>query len=327
MSTKASIKVVPNTATDSMPVAYYDEERMVYQLFITGGVYGYGWYLEFLQEAKNMGYALEVHIFSYGGQAFEGIALHDFIKKAFSGNSTAYIYGIAGSAATLIACGCDTCYIGANSSYFIHYSEGGIETARKAVDDGMVNIYTSKTGIPNEDIRALMQAGTDTQAILNATQAVELGFCNGTIDNEVTALFNNSNTNEMSLLNEVAAYLSGKKPEPETPEVKAPAVEQPEAQAQDLTEVLAALKEISAKQDEITAVKAENEALKTSLEEVKAGLKLVADAVGTKIAKGTETVTASAVTVTNAVTTPAVETTAELNDFQKRFMDSPEAKN
>jgi len=327
MSTKATSKLLPNSITDNLPVAYFDEERKVYQLFVTGRVYGYSWYMEFLQEAKNMGYALEVHIYSYGGEAFEGIAFHDYLKKTFPDNSTAYIYGLAASSATLIACGCTTCYIGANSNYFIHYSEGGTDSTRTAVDDSQVSIYKAKTGLPNEDIRALMQAGTDTKAILNATQAVELGFCNGVIDNEVTALFNNSNTNEMSLVTEIVARLSGKKTEPETPEVEAPAVEQPEAQAQDLTQVLAALKEISAKQDEITAVKAENEALKTSLEEVKAGLKLVADAVGTKIAKGTETVTASAVTVTNAVTNPAVETTAELNDFQKRFMDSPEAKN
>jgi len=118
------------------------------------------------------------HIYSGGGSYFAGAAIKDFLE----GNkikAKGYLYGICGSAATIIACGCEEVYAGAMAQYFIHHATGGdggevITNANAA----LVKMYVAKTGLSESDIMTMLDEG-DKGAIMSADKALELGFIDG----------------------------------------------------------------------------------------------------------------------------------------------------
>ncbi len=119
-----------------------------------------------------------LHIFSGGGSYFSGAAIRDFLKTNKI-KSKAYLYGICGSAATIISCGCDEVYAGEMSQYFIHHATGGdggevITNANAA----LVKMYVAKTGLSESDIMTMLDEG-DKGAIMTAEKALELGFIDG----------------------------------------------------------------------------------------------------------------------------------------------------
>ena len=119
-----------------------------------------------------------LHIFSGGGSYFSGAAIKDFLESNKI-SATAYLYGICGSAATIIACGCKAVYAGAMSQYFIHHATGGdggevITNANAA----LVKMYVAKTGLSESDIMTMLDEG-DKGAIMSADKALELGFIDG----------------------------------------------------------------------------------------------------------------------------------------------------
>ena len=72
-------------------------------------------YLSYFKDDIN----LILNIFSGGGSYVEAIAVYEYlISKGVE--ATANIYGLAGSAATIIACACQIVNITENSDYFIH---------------------------------------------------------------------------------------------------------------------------------------------------------------------------------------------------------------
>jgi ATP-dependent protease ClpP protease subunit len=122
-------------------------------------------------------YSINIHIFSPGGLAFEALAVYDFVKgQGIKG--TVYIYGLAGSAATIISSAFDKVLIGENSKFFIHHAYGGSDKGLADVNETIVNIYKNKTGLRKDTIIKLMKAGDDGD-FMNAAKAKELGFVNG----------------------------------------------------------------------------------------------------------------------------------------------------
>lgn len=325
--------IIGNQSSDNLPVAYFDEVRKVYELFVTGSVYGYAWYLEYLQEAKKMGYSLEVHIFSFGGSAFEGIAMHDYIKANFSDNSKSYVYGIAASAASVIACACNETYIGSNSGFMVHlpYSDAsGNEATIAMLVDAYANIYSQKTGKSKEDCIALMERGTNQNYTMTAAEAIENGFCDAVIENEAVA-FLEQNSNNMNFLKKVQAMLAGKDvdevqdPAPAADPTTDPAPAEPKAESGN-AEILAAIKTATSETTgAIQGFKTELEAIKAEHAEIKASLELTAKAVGVKLAKGADAPQANAQAPAVVIPAPAVED-KELNVFQAAFMDTIETK-
>lgn len=131
------------------------------------------------------GYTIEADIFSFGGSAFDALAIYDFItnnKVDFQAN----IYGICGSAATIIACAAKRAYIGENSFYFIHNAFNA-ETGReddiaKKVSEKIVGIYAKRTKKGKKWIREQMA----NETAYTASEAKSNGFVDGTLKERAT---------------------------------------------------------------------------------------------------------------------------------------------
>ena len=128
-----------------------------------------------------------LNIYSPGGAALDAVAVYDYIRDKGL-NVEARIYGLCGSAATVIACAAAKTYIGASSFYFIHrayisgsdHSDGErytLDQLNKRLED----IYVSRSGLGKRRVRELLDKGDD-HYFLTAAEAVELGFADGTLD-------------------------------------------------------------------------------------------------------------------------------------------------
>ena len=136
------------------------------------------------------GEAVSVFISSLGGDVSEALKIRQLLK---SYDTTAYIYGITASAATLIATGCRRCIMDPAALYMLHrcscYSETygqmnaeeleaaiarleQTRTALEEIDNLCANIYAEQTGHPVEEMAGLMHAET----WLDSDRAKELGF-------------------------------------------------------------------------------------------------------------------------------------------------------
>ena len=111
---------------------------------------------------------VHVHINSYGGDMFAGVAICNMLKN-HKGKTVAYIDGLAASAASIIAFGCDEIIIPSNAYLMIHRVSCGIfgnaddflkqiEVLEK-LEDGIANTYEEKAveGVTKEQILNLMK--------------------------------------------------------------------------------------------------------------------------------------------------------------------------
>jgi ATP-dependent protease ClpP protease subunit len=155
-------------------------EKIQNSLFVTGEI-GYDFKAE--DFIKMLYDDAEVHIYSGGGSLFDALAVYDFIKQSKL-KINVFISGLAGSAATIIACASENVQIGANSFYFIHHAfmpyADVTEEAQVMLDEcnkRIVDIYHAKTGLSRNEIKALLKDG-DNGAFLTSAQAKELNFVN-----------------------------------------------------------------------------------------------------------------------------------------------------
>lgn len=123
---------------------------------------------DLLKDAKD---EVKVYINSGGGDMFAGVAISNMLKR-FKGKTTAIIDGLAASAASIIAFGCDDIEIPKNAYLMIHKPAsacwgdsddflkmaGTLDTLQK----GLVETYLSKAkdGIDEETINAYINAET-----------------------------------------------------------------------------------------------------------------------------------------------------------------------
>ena len=124
-----------------------------------------------------------LRINSPGGSVIDGLSIHDALKR-MPQKVTAQIEGLAASIATIIALGADEVSMSQNSLFMIHNvwggETGGAKDMRKAADlmdkmgDRLVNIYVSKTGKDESEIRNWMNEET----WFTADEALEAGFIN-----------------------------------------------------------------------------------------------------------------------------------------------------
>jgi len=120
-----------------------------------------------------------IEIFSFGGDAFHALAIYDFITTN-GVKVEARIYGLCGSAATIISCAAQKAGIGENSFFFIHNAfnrfTGEADETAQQVSERFVEIYAKKTKLDRRRIRRMMKDGDETQAVIGAKEALELGF-------------------------------------------------------------------------------------------------------------------------------------------------------
>lgn len=120
----------------------------------------------------------DLHVNSPGGDIFEGVAIHNAIKN-HPGTVTAYIDGVAASAASFIVMAADEVVIEANASMMIH--DGWALTIGNAADhresaalldmlsDTIAGMYYNKTGRDRKEWREQMAEDT----WYSAAEAVE----------------------------------------------------------------------------------------------------------------------------------------------------------
>ncbi len=130
------------------------------------------------------GKPVDLHINSGGGDIFEAHAIHNALRR-YSGTVTAYIDGIAASAASYIAMACDAVWMEPNAQLMIHDGQGlcmgPADDMRETADlldllsDSIAEMYAARAGGTTEEWRARMRATT----WYNASQAVAAGLANG----------------------------------------------------------------------------------------------------------------------------------------------------
>lgn len=162
---------IKNLSTTSTEIVIYDE---IGQWGIDSKTF-----IEQLKEISTENILLRIN--SPGGSVIDGLAIHDAIKR-MPQKVTAQIEGLAASIATIIALGADEITMSQNSLFMIHNvwggETGGAKDMRKAADlmekmgDRLVNIYVSKTGKDELEIRNWM----DDETWFTADEALEAGF-------------------------------------------------------------------------------------------------------------------------------------------------------
>lgn len=139
------------------------------------------WVAQQLDAVPHDAAEIRIRINSYGGDVFEGVAIHNALA-AHPARKVAEIIGCAASAASWIAMVADEILIWDGAMIMIHNSwldfsgnASAIEDAAtmlRRIDDAMAAAYVRRTGLPDADVRAMMAAET----WMTAAEAVAKGF-------------------------------------------------------------------------------------------------------------------------------------------------------
>ncbi|WP_254915723.1 ClpP-like prohead protease/major capsid protein fusion protein [Shewanella sp. Shew256] len=144
---------------------------------------------QFARDLKNLGKigTITARIHSPGGDVFEGMAIYNMIK-GHPAHKVCYIDGLAASMASVIAMAFDEIIMPENAMMMIHKPWGGTlgdaDDMRKyadlldKVEGNLVGAYQQKTGLPEDELHALLAAET----WLTGREAVEKGFANTLTD-------------------------------------------------------------------------------------------------------------------------------------------------
>lgn len=136
---------------------------------------------QFVNAVKAAKGPITVAINSGGGNINDGFAIYNTLR-AYKGHTVARIDGIAASMATIVALGADRVEMADNGWWMIHnpwgVSAGEADKMRKQADimeqmgKAMLATYVAKTGLPEDEIKAMM----DAETWLTAEEAKEKGF-------------------------------------------------------------------------------------------------------------------------------------------------------
>lgn len=150
---------------------------------------------------------VNVHINSYGGSTFQGLAIYNLLKqhKAFI---NVFVDGIAASSASIIAMAGDKIFIPRTALMMIHncwtFAIGNAEELRKTAEDmdkiaeAYKAAYMSKINISQDKLEELLADET----YLTADECVEMGFADEILeDNEQTAVNSYANKSILNLVN------------------------------------------------------------------------------------------------------------------------------
>ena len=138
--------------------------------------------------SANQGVEVVARFNSLGGDAFEGLVMHNAIAE--HGNVTAIIDGIAFSAASIAAAGANRLVMQEASTFGIHRSwtgaAGNIHALAAtiewldSVDEHQISIFTARTGRSRDEVVAWLE-GTDDGTVFSAAEALAAGFADEVI--------------------------------------------------------------------------------------------------------------------------------------------------
>jgi ATP-dependent Clp protease protease subunit len=161
---------------------------------------------------------LNVYINSPGGDVFESRAIMAAIDR-FAGNTVAHIDSLCASAATSIALSCKEVRMAQGALFMVHNASTmvwGDKTAMRDTADllqkielSIVGDYTGKTGKPDAEITALM----DAETWMTADEALAHGFIDSITESKGKA----ANTWNLSAFAKAPQQAPKPEPEPEQP--------------------------------------------------------------------------------------------------------------
>lgn len=141
------------------------------------------------QLAESSPKPLDIHIDSGGGDVFDGFAMASAIQR-YEGETTAYVDGLAASAASYVAIVCDNVRMNDYAWMMVHRAStcayGNVDellnvaNRLESIDATIADIYAKRTGIDRADIVAAMEAET----WLSAQDALDGGWCTEIIETE-----------------------------------------------------------------------------------------------------------------------------------------------
>jgi HK97 family phage major capsid protein len=124
---------------------------------------------------------LTINLFSYGGDAIEGLAIYSMLAR-YPGKKRMVIDGVAASAASVIVMAGDEIVMPESSFLMIHeawgLAIGGSNDLRQQanlidrISTAYRQAYSARSGMSNDDVASLMAA----ESWLTAAEAVEFGF-------------------------------------------------------------------------------------------------------------------------------------------------------
>lgn len=146
------------------------------ELYIYGEIVSDKWYDDDVtandfKDALNEhnGKDLEIYINSPGGSVWEAQAIVSMLQR-HTGTKTAYIDGLAASAASFIAMSCDKVIMPENAYLMIHKAwnicgGNGDELRKQAdmldkVDDGILSVYMKKSKVSEDEMKKLVAEET-----------------------------------------------------------------------------------------------------------------------------------------------------------------------
>jgi ATP-dependent Clp protease protease subunit len=125
---------------------------------------------------------IALRINSPGGDVFDGIAIHNTVKN-HAATVTAYVDGLAASAASYIAMAADKIVMPENSFLLVHgasgYSMGNADDMRAVADDleridkSLTATYSARSTKSEAKVKALMKE----DRLMDATEALDYGLC------------------------------------------------------------------------------------------------------------------------------------------------------
>lgn len=139
---------------------------------------------------KSISGDIVINLNSPGGDAFDGIAIYNRLKK-HNGKITINVDGWACSAASVIAMAADELNMGAGSMFMVHEASSivwGTKTDMRKeanvlekLEEGIIDIYMTKANVSREEIRQMV----DAETWFSAQEAVELGFATSSASSTV----------------------------------------------------------------------------------------------------------------------------------------------
>ena len=189
------------------------------ELLLYGEIANETWYgdevtpKQFAEDIRNMaGKPLTLRINSPGGDVFAAQAIYNQLK-AYDGSITAYIDGMAASAATIITCAADKVIMPDNAIFMIHNTMVGvcsylnenqlkdIANQLSTVKQTIINVYSKKcTDVAENKLKKMM----DNETWMTAQEAMDYGFVDE-LANDVK--IENSISNGMVVVNNMTCNL------------------------------------------------------------------------------------------------------------------------
>jgi ATP-dependent Clp protease protease subunit len=140
---------------------------------------------------------LNVYINSPGGDVFESRAIMAALDR-FPGKTVAHIDSLCASAATSIALACNEVNMSQGALFMVHNASGMAWGDKQALRDtadllqkvelSIIKDYSAKTGMPDEEVVALM----DAETWMTADEALANGFIDNVVEAKVKPKMQNA---------------------------------------------------------------------------------------------------------------------------------------